>query len=190
MPELWHPDTGKIELASVYRQADGRTTVLLRLDSAGSVFVVFRKSTDSADAMVSFQCTDSNGKQKQPPQIQRASYCAMFDHRLSVDATAQVAELVKSGTLDRLVRTSVPATNLPTVLAVEYTLDGKTMRAVVREFYWLHLGEDMRNASLFELSKPSAAPAIPSGESHQSLAQPADRRPEVASGETIHLDDV
>jgi hypothetical protein len=42
-PELWHPDTGKIEPAS-YRFANGRTTVPLRLDPYDAVFVVFRKT--------------------------------------------------------------------------------------------------------------------------------------------------
>jgi hypothetical protein len=41
-PELWHPDTGRIEPAA-YTIADGRTTVPLRLDPYESVFVVFRK---------------------------------------------------------------------------------------------------------------------------------------------------
>jgi hypothetical protein len=41
-PELWHPETGAIEPAS-YRIAGGRTTVPLRLDPDGAVFVVFRK---------------------------------------------------------------------------------------------------------------------------------------------------
>jgi hypothetical protein len=39
--ELWHTDTGKIEPAS-YTIADGRTTVPLKLDPYGTVFVVFR----------------------------------------------------------------------------------------------------------------------------------------------------
>jgi hypothetical protein len=41
-PELWHPDTGKIELVS-YRIEGGRTIVPLRLDPNDAVFVVFRK---------------------------------------------------------------------------------------------------------------------------------------------------
>jgi hypothetical protein len=41
--ELWHPDTGEIEPAA-YRIEGGRTTVPLRLDPYGSVFVVFRRA--------------------------------------------------------------------------------------------------------------------------------------------------
>jgi hypothetical protein len=40
--ELWHPETGKTEPAN-YAIANGRTTVLLRLNSNEAVFVVFRK---------------------------------------------------------------------------------------------------------------------------------------------------
>ena len=39
--ELWHPDTGQIDPAS-YQSTSGRTTVPLRLEPWGTVFVVFR----------------------------------------------------------------------------------------------------------------------------------------------------
>ena len=42
--ELWHPETGKSEPAS-FSIADGRTTVPLKLEPWGTVFVVFRKAT-------------------------------------------------------------------------------------------------------------------------------------------------
>src|SRR5208283_4154170 len=43
-PELWHPDTDRVEPVS-YKIADGRTTVPLHLEPWGTVFVVFRKAT-------------------------------------------------------------------------------------------------------------------------------------------------
>ena len=43
-PELWHAETGAAEPAS-YRIVDGLTTVPLRLEPWGAVFVVFRKAT-------------------------------------------------------------------------------------------------------------------------------------------------
>jgi len=45
IPEVWHPETGKMEPAS-YHIADGRTTVLLHLEPNDAVFVVFREATD------------------------------------------------------------------------------------------------------------------------------------------------
>ncbi len=44
--ELWHPDTGAIELAE-YRIADNRTTVPVHLAERQSVFVVFRTAASS-----------------------------------------------------------------------------------------------------------------------------------------------
>ena len=49
--EIWHPETGKIELAS-YEISDGRTTVPLNLVSNDAVFVVFRKKTTSSSRTV------------------------------------------------------------------------------------------------------------------------------------------
>lgn len=43
-PELWHPDTGRMENAG-FAQADGRTTVPLQLAEHEAVFVVFRHAT-------------------------------------------------------------------------------------------------------------------------------------------------
>jgi (4-O-methyl)-D-glucuronate---lignin esterase len=43
-PELWHPDTGRIEPVS-FKMTPGRTTVPLNLGPWGTVFVVFRKPT-------------------------------------------------------------------------------------------------------------------------------------------------
>ena len=45
-PELWHPDSGVIERAPVWHEQDGRTTVRLTFDPAGSVFVVFRAAAN------------------------------------------------------------------------------------------------------------------------------------------------
>jgi len=45
-PELWHPDSGQLEPAS-YQSANGRTTVPLRLEPWGTIFVVFRHPAKS-----------------------------------------------------------------------------------------------------------------------------------------------
>ncbi len=43
-PELWWPDTGRIERVAVYDQKDGVTCVPIEFGPSGSVFVVFRSS--------------------------------------------------------------------------------------------------------------------------------------------------
>jgi len=47
-PELWYPDSGRIEPCAVYEQRDGRTWIPLCFDPYGSVFVVFRDVAASA----------------------------------------------------------------------------------------------------------------------------------------------
>jgi hypothetical protein len=41
-PELWWPDSGRIERAAVYDEVDGCVRMPVRLDASGSVFVIFR----------------------------------------------------------------------------------------------------------------------------------------------------
>jgi hypothetical protein len=51
-PELWWPDTGRVEPAAVFRREAGGTSVPLRLDPSGSVFVVFRRPVGRFDPVV------------------------------------------------------------------------------------------------------------------------------------------
>ncbi|HEY1685259.1 MAG TPA: glycosyl hydrolase [Tepidisphaeraceae bacterium] len=51
-PEFWWPGSGVMENAPVFSETDGRTTVPVSLNPAGSVFVVFR-SQPAADHLVS-----------------------------------------------------------------------------------------------------------------------------------------
>jgi hypothetical protein len=41
-PELWRPDTGRMEQAAIYDEVDGCVRMPVRLDASGSVFVMFR----------------------------------------------------------------------------------------------------------------------------------------------------
>ncbi len=56
-PELWLPETGRIEPVRVFTESGGCTHIPLRLEPAGSAFVVFRNGTvkDSA-RIVSVKC--------------------------------------------------------------------------------------------------------------------------------------
>jgi hypothetical protein len=51
-PEIWHPDSGRIELPAQWRQVDERTELPLRFDPAGSLFVIFRKTSRALDPVV------------------------------------------------------------------------------------------------------------------------------------------
>ena len=47
-PELWWPDTGRTQSAATYDMQQDCTSLPLRLDPSGSVFVVFRQAADVA----------------------------------------------------------------------------------------------------------------------------------------------
>jgi hypothetical protein len=46
-PELWWPDTGRIERVAVYNQSRGCTVVPIHFDPSGSVFVLFREQAQT-----------------------------------------------------------------------------------------------------------------------------------------------
>ncbi len=53
-PELWHPESGKMEPVAAFTMTNGLVTVPLHFDPAGSVFVVFREPAAGIDPVQSF----------------------------------------------------------------------------------------------------------------------------------------
>lgn len=134
-PELWHPDTGRIQPAPVWRVEQGRTVVSLRLDPAESVFVVFRKPPvgDTVTRVV------HQGPRRVPRtekiEVTFARYEAPDGSR-GADVTERVRQLVAEGL------TEIPATNevfgdpVPLVvkrLRIEWRLNGIPKSATVDE---------------------------------------------------------
>ena len=137
IPELWHPDTGVMEPAPVWSDRDGRTTVRLDLDPAGSVFVVFRQAATGADHVVKAAGSgESGGAAVSKLVIQHAVY-ASIDHAGEMDVTPLLAELARSGQVQLAVDNSAfdrdPAVNHYKELRVTYTLDGKAGQVTVPE---------------------------------------------------------
>ena len=61
IPELWHPDTGKMSQAPIWRQDGDRTIVPIRLEQSGSAFIVFRKPLGNADPIIALQQSPAGG---------------------------------------------------------------------------------------------------------------------------------
>lgn len=135
IPELWHPDTGAMETAPVWSAHDGRTTVRLDFDPAGSVFVVFRRKTGSEDHIVSIRST-SGASALSKLEIQHAVYGAT-DGAGEMDVTAELAGMVRNGELAVKVGSDVfghdPAIMHAKKLRVDYLLDGEPGRASAKE---------------------------------------------------------
>jgi len=87
-----------IETAPVWSAQNGRTTVRLNFDPAGSVFVIFRQPTDSADHVVAVSGNiAAPGSTTRPMlEIRHAVYTAT-DGMGEMDVTAKVSELLHNG---------------------------------------------------------------------------------------------
>ena len=141
-PELWNAETGVIQPASVWSEKSGRTTVSLKLEPAGSVFVVFRRPATKSH-LVSLGKVGENGVAVKPPKIQvvEARYEAP-DGAGGADVTAKVADMVARGETEIAATNSNfgdPAYNHVKVLKVVFTVDGKKLEKTVGENETLEL---------------------------------------------------
>ena len=156
-PELWHPDTGRIEDAPVWREENGRTIVPVELDPSGSVFVVFRKPP-SVDHLVSVQYTGAGNPGAEQLVILKAEYGVFSTSGKSVDITPRVAAQVKDGCLSvkagRELADCDPAPMVVKELLVEYLHDGKRKTVRVAENALLELpdGEHVAAPPAFQLT--------------------------------------
>ncbi len=130
IPELWHPETGVIEPAPIWSSQDGRTTVRLDFEPAGSVFVIFRHPSTGSEHIVaaSANMTASSMDVSAPKlEIQHAVYTAT-DGAGEMDVTEKLSGLISEGQLvvtasnDALGRD--PIFKHEKELRVDYTLDG------------------------------------------------------------------
>lgn len=150
LPELWYPDTGRMEPAPLYREQSGHTVVPLRLDPAGSLFVVFRKGAPKAEHWVSLIREGTTAHRAAPRlEIRKAVYEAA-DGQGGADVTAKVSALVAAGEL------TIPATNelfgdpVPNVvkrLRVDYLLNGRSLQKTAAENEVVELVEAQEEAT-------------------------------------------
>ncbi|MGQ9881806.1 MAG: glycosyl hydrolase [Armatimonadota bacterium] len=157
IPELWHPDTGVIEPAPVYRFVGGRTVLPMRLDPAGSVFVVFRKPARGTTHVVSVRAPGKTGVHKPQQLVIRRAVYEAIDGAGGADVTQRLQQMVRNGTLSINVNNTTMGGD-PTPLhykrlRVEYTLDGKVYHIVVLENADLDIpeGESASTAPAYEL---------------------------------------
>jgi len=126
-PELWNPETGAMEKVPLYREENGRTTVPLRFDPAGSTFVVFREP--SGNHLVS--ATPGQPVAKPTLKILKANY-GWFDPKgqprmVNITAT-KAAGMKRIMTPDRFVDHD-PAPGVRKYMLAQYTMEDGTFRS-------------------------------------------------------------
>lgn len=138
-PELWWPETGRIELIAEYEHTQGVTRVPLRLDPHESVFVVFHPSREVFDPVISMT-RDSQNVLSQAPfpstlVVKKAVYGVPDDPVRTRDVTAKVQDIVAGGERRfagwRLGEGDDPGMQMLKSLEINYTLDGKPRTTAV-----------------------------------------------------------
>jgi hypothetical protein len=149
VPEIWHPDTGLIEIAPAFWERAGRTVVKLRLPPYGSVFVVFRPETKPFDSVVAFRRNGANAWLPERPvtrklEIRKAIYGVLNDPNRCVDVTKQLQAMVREGRLIVQASNAIAGDPAPFVvkqLRVDYVIDGEEKTAIVTEGEVLEIPE-------------------------------------------------
>jgi hypothetical protein len=171
-PELWYPDSGKIERPALYQQKDGSTTLPIHFDPSGSVFVVFRRAT-AEDPVISVNRDGAPlGKAVTQPQItiQKATYGAAGDPAHTRDVQAKIQALVEKGqtiipVANDLTSGEDPARLMVKTLSVDYTIDGKAETASAREGDSVSLNTQSYFPVFFNLCRnPDAGLTLETGE--------------------------
>ena len=146
-PELWCPETGRVEPAAVYQQQHGVTTVPLRLEPAESVFVVFRATGDAIDQITSDHVVSlARDGQSIPPAlaaapktvvVQKAQYGVLSDPKRTLDVRARLQAIVDRGEtafwVTKMAEGGDPAVNIVKTLSIDYTVDGQPRHASGRD---------------------------------------------------------
>jgi len=145
-PELWHPDTGKMEKAPLYAEEGDRTRVSLHFEPSGSVFVVFRDLGQGTAADHAVSLTRLDDAPRAPAstlQITRATYESP-EKLGSTDVTSQIEPLVRNGGLSMTVDPDIfikdPAHAHEKQLRVEYVYNGTPGVKIADERERLTLG--------------------------------------------------
>ncbi len=134
-PELWHPDSGKIEVAVQFADTrQGTTAVRMHLDPAQSVFVVFRRNYEwhYGDRLV----TSLDVEALDVPKIEIKSARYEAPDGRGADVTEIVRDMVKEGTYEIPATNGAfgdPVVNVVKRLVIVYTVDGAEKTQTVPE---------------------------------------------------------
>ena len=132
-PELWWPDSGRIEPAPMFQSRGGVTNVLLPLEASGSVFVVFGRNAAAVDSAVALsrdgQALCALGGRAAQIVVTKAVYGVPGDPARNCDVRAKVQRKVDQGNRQLLVSEmgsgKDPAPGAVKTLAVEYVIDNR-----------------------------------------------------------------
>ena len=151
VPEIWSPETGRIERAAVYDEKDGLTRMALTLGPSGSAFVVFRERSDRSDAVVLVKRDGKTVLSAAPePRVQitvlDARYGVLDDPQRTRDVTAKVQRKLDDGetsfTVAAMIEGGDPAPGVVKMLAVNYRIEGRPFTVKARDPETIRISAD------------------------------------------------
>lgn len=131
VPELWFPESGRLERAAVYESKDGLTRLPLTLGPSESVFVVFRETAPAGDTLVQVR-RDSKPLLSTTPeprakiQVLQARYGVLTDPQRTREVRDKLQQLLDAGDTSfpvaRLAEGDDPAFGIVKTLEAEYAV--------------------------------------------------------------------
>ncbi|WP_165226671.1 glycosyl hydrolase [Aquisphaera insulae] len=133
-PELWRPDTGRIEPATVFAETGDLTNVAIPLDPSGSVFVVFRKGAKPLAQLTAVKLGAESVLDLSPQGIGKitvlsASYGVPGDAARTRDVKAKLQAIADAGKssfqVAELAAGDDPALNVVKTLNAEFSVGNR-----------------------------------------------------------------
>ncbi len=186
-PELWWPETGRIEMAAVYQPKNGITNVSLQFPPSGSVFVLFRNSDKGFDPIVEVSRDGrpilSTTLSIPKIIIEKAVYGVLNDPQRTREVRAKVQQLLDRGETNihvaRLAEGDDPASGIVKTLVVDYTFDGQHRQTRGTDPETVRLASPEPGERLIELRRDQA------GEVVVEAWQPGQYKMQTFSGRTM-----
>jgi len=162
VPELWWPETGRIERAATFAPRGDATNVLLPLGPSGSVFVVFRESVAKEAGVVTatrdgqIVWTTAIG-QLPGLAVEKAVYGIPGDRTRTRDVRAKVQRLADEGEtsfrVSQLAAGDDPALNVVKTLVLEYRIGDKRVSVTATDPETVELGPSERTETSVDLGR-------------------------------------
>ena len=142
-PELWWPQTGRIQPTATFEEKGNVTRVPLYLDATESVFVVFRPSRGVTDPVVLMTCDGRILPASQPRIIVKTATLGVpGDPSRRSDAKTQVQSILDGGEtsfpVHRLLSDGDSTADAVKTLSIEYTVGGNSYKVTARETETVH----------------------------------------------------
>ncbi len=157
IPELWWPDSGRIERAAIWKQTEGVTHVVVPFEPSGSVFVVFRERAGKSDPVVLLKrdgkpLLSAAPEPRMKVNVLKARYGVLDDPARTRDVTAKIQSKADNGEYaiqaSSLAQGDDPAPEVLKSLVVDYAIEGKQFCVRARDPNTIHLSRETLNVKV------------------------------------------